>query len=480
MSVAQTVQSFAGIANENEFYGHHYLAEVFKGDIRALIESWQAAEEAAAQSLAAGEAAAEARADSRAPHKRLAGLGGKWFAALATLARLREDAERLQVHQQLHAPLFEALGYQLRPRQIELQAGMPVPVWAAFGQLHQAPQLLIVPAYQPGREDEDPLDHRLTAAHYGGQEIPPAFSKLSWLEILGEALFGSDQPPRYVILVGFREWLLVDRYKWPNNRLLRFDWSEILDRKESYTLQAAAALLHHDSLAPDQGASLLEGLDENAHKHAFGVSEDLKYALREAIEALGNEAVQQLREKAQAGKQGFYTGKDAVDAGDLSLETLRLVYRLLFLFYIEARPELGYVPIQTSEIYARGYSLESLRDLELTPLNTAAARDGLFFDVTLRRLFSLIGQGCGAAAQQSVLAGSVKEAFALAPLDSKLFDPEATPLLNQVRFPNHVWQRVIRLMSLTNGKGKSHKSGRVSYQLMSINQLGAVYEALLS
>ena len=137
MSVAQTVQSFTGIANENEFYGHHYLAEVFKGDIRALIESWQAAEEAAAQSLAAGEAAAEARADSRAPHKRLAGLGGKWFAALATLARLREDAERLQVHQQLHAPLFEALGYQLRPRQIELQAGMSVSVWVVFGQLHQ-------------------------------------------------------------------------------------------------------------------------------------------------------------------------------------------------------------------------------------------------------------------------------------------------------------------------------------------------------
>ncbi|HRD90344.1 MAG TPA: hypothetical protein PK752_19130, partial [Accumulibacter sp.] len=131
------------------------------------------------------------------------------------------------------------------------------------------------------------------------------------------------------------------------------------------------------------------------------------------------EAVRQLREKAQAGKQGFYTGKDAVDAGDLSLECLRLVYRLLFLFYIEARPELGYVPIQKSEIYARGYSLESLRDLELTQLNTPAARDGLFFDATLRRLFSLIGEGCGAVAQQSVLAGSVKEAFALAPLDSK-------------------------------------------------------------
>ena len=476
MSVAQTVQSFAGIANENEFYGHHYLAEVFKGDIRTLIESWQATEEAAAQAIASGAATEESRAEARAPYKRLGGLGGKWFATLASHGRLREDTERLQSHLQLHTPLLEALGYKLRPQQIELQGGMPVPVWAAYGEAHQSPQLLIVPAYQPGREEEDPLDHKLIAAHYDGQEIPKAFSNLSWLEILSEALFGTDQPPRYVILVGFKEWLLLDRYKWPNNRLLRFDWTEILDRKENYTLQAAAALLHHDSLAPNQGASLLDGLDENAHKHAFGVSEDLKYALRAAIELLGNEAVQQLRQKAQANKQGFYTGKDAVDAEELSLECLRLVYRLLFMFYIEARPELGYVPIQKSEIYAKGYSLESLRDLELTQLNTSTARDGMYFDATLRRLFSLIGQGCGAAIQQSITAGSVKEAFALAPLDSKLFDPTATPLLNQVRFPNHVWQQVIRLMSLSGGKHK----GRVSYQLLSINQLGAVYEALLS
>jgi hypothetical protein len=480
MSVAQTVQSFTGLANENEFYGHHYLAEVFKGDIRTLIESWQATEDTGAQAIAAGTANEDSRADAlvkiRAPFKRLGGLGGKWFAGLASQGRLNEDAERLQSHLQLHTPLLEALGYTLKPQQIELQGGMPVPVWAAYGEAHQAPQLLIVPAYQPGREDEDPLDHYLTAAHFGGQEVPNAFKKLTWLDIISEALFGTDQPPRYVILVGYKQWLLLDRYKWPNNRVLRFDWTEILDRKETYTLQAAAALLHHDSLAPDQGVSLLDGLDENAHKHAFGVSEDLKYALREAIELLGNEAVQQLRQKAQASKQGFYSGKDAVDAGELSLECLRLVYRLLFMFYIEARPELGYVPIQKSETYAKGYSLESLRDLELTQLNTSAARDGQFFDATLRRLFSLIGQGCGAAAQQSVLAGSVKEAFALAPLDSKLFDPAATPLLNQVKFPNHVWQRVIRLMSLSGGKHK----GRVSYQLLSINQLGAVYEALLS
>ena len=132
-----------------------------------------------------------------------------------------------------------------------------------------------------------------------------------------------------------------------------------------------------------------------------------------------------------------------MDAGDLSLESLRLVYRLLFMFYIEARPELGYVPIQKSETYAKGYSLESLRDLELIPLNTATAREGMFFDATLRRLFSLIGQECGAEIQPSLVAGSVKDAFALSPLDCKLFDPASTPMLNEVRFPqpSRHWRR---------------------------------------
>lgn len=68
----------------------------------------------------------------------------------------------------------------------------------------------------------------------------------------------------------------------------------------------------------------------------------------------------------------------------------------------------------------------------------------------------------------------------MAPLDSRLFDPSSTPLLNQVRFPNHVWQKVIELLSLTSPQNGRGRRGRVSYQLLSINELGAVYEALLS
>src|SRR5690606_28976074 len=72
------------------------------------------------------------------------------------------------------------------------------------------------------------------------------------------------------------------------------------------------------------------------------------------------------------------------------------------------------------------------------------------------------------------------EAFELPALKSHLFDSERTPLLNKVVFPNHVLLRVIRLMSLTRKAGGRRRRGRVSYAQLGINQLGAVYEALLS
>jgi len=64
------------------------------------------------------------------------------------------------------------------------------------------------------------------------------------------------------------------------------------------------------------------------------------------------------------------------------------------------------------------------------------------------------------------------------PLRCDLFDPERTPLLSRVRLRNHVLQRIIELLSLSReGRGRR---GRISYSQLGINQLGAVYEGLLS
>ncbi|WP_179309492.1 class I SAM-dependent DNA methyltransferase, partial [Escherichia coli] len=76
----------------------------------------------------------------------------------------------------------------------------------------------------------------------------------SWQDLLSTAVFTQNEPPRFVLLLGNRQLLLLDRTKWAQNRLLRFDFEEILSRRETDTLKATAVLLHKDSLLPGSGA----------------------------------------------------------------------------------------------------------------------------------------------------------------------------------------------------------------------------------
>jgi methylase of polypeptide subunit release factors len=154
------------------------------------------------------------------------------------------------------------------------------------------------------------------------------------------------------------------------------------------------------------------------------------------------------------------------------------------LFYIEARPELGYVPMK-ADAYRAGYSLETLRDLELVKLTTEESQIGFYLHESLQLLFDMIYNGAPPSAngpdQQLALDGSPDHhVFRITPLRSHLFDPKRTPLLNRVKFRNSVLQRVIELMSLSRPKNNRDRRGRISYAQLGINQLGAVYEALLS
>lgn len=377
-----TAQTFAGIENENEFFGHHYLAEVFRGDIRDQLDRWLEREDGV----------------WRAPQKVLAGLGGRWFQTRRALASAKSVQEMSEAFTGLQRPLLATLGYEITPEIVSLVDGYPFRCWARAGTAAsgRTPRLFVIPVMSSGNTEGDLLEQSVDLSLYPGAAPAHAIGA-TWADWLTDGVFGADDPPRFVLLVGADDWLLADAVKWPNNRLMRFTWSEILDRRDVSTLGACAALLHRESLAPEDGTPLLDGLDERAHKHAFAVSEDLKYALREAIELLGNEAARQLRAQAAEKKLSVFSGRAELDAGQLSLECLRLMYRLLFVFYIEARPELGYVPIR-SETYLKGYSLEALRDLELADLDTPRAREGHFFDDSLRRLFRLVHEGSGATA----------------------------------------------------------------------------------
>jgi len=354
-----------------------------------------------------------------------------------------------------------------------------------------------------GEETTDPLEQTLTPEQFEGlrpehadpnaalsdvevTENRPLDTELA--EVITKGLFALDEPPRYVIVANASQIVLLDRGKWPEKRLLRFELDEILGRKDTSTLKATVSLLHRQSTCPEEGFSLLDTFDENAHKHAFAVSEDLKYALREAIELIGNEAIRYIQDVR---KEKTY---DELDADQLTTECLRYMYRLLFLLYVEARPELGYAPMDSDE-YLNGYSLERLRDLELVDLSTETAKNGYYLHHSIERLFSLIYNGYPAVEtngeahrgdgqvaadfEEDGEAGPQHHTFRIEPLRSHLFDPERTPLLDGVKFRNETLQKVIRLMSLSDPDRRSSRE-RVSYAALGINQLGAVYEALLS
>jgi hypothetical protein len=131
-------------------------------------------------------------------------------------------------------------------------------------------------------------------------------------------------------------------------------------------LRALAGLLHREVLLPKGGQSVLDTLDENSHKHAFAVPTDLEYGAGKAIELIADEAIRHVREVSKDKLFG-----DEELARKLTRESLMYLYRLLFLFYVEARgAELedeegnAVVPMK-SDVYCLGYSRETLRDLEL-------------------------------------------------------------------------------------------------------------------
>ncbi|TAK52677.1 MAG: class I SAM-dependent DNA methyltransferase [Betaproteobacteria bacterium] len=484
--------NWTGITNENQFYSQHYLAEIFSGDVRGVLDAWAERETQAREA-----ARLQGHRDPawRSPASALGAMAREALQQLETLRRPHAPNERLAIGRALLGQCLQVFDLTCEPQRQPLseQGDLELPLLAELRNAQGEPLLWVLEAQALGEGedlDADPLSLKVHPQQLQSLGTTPVSRALQaadapdWQKLLSTAVFTQARPPRWVLLVSPWQWLLLDRAKFAQHRLLRFDWVELFSRRETETLKAVSVLLHRDSLLDAQGLSLLDTLDENAHKHAYGVSEDLKYALRECIELLGNDAAHQLVVQAREDQRGIYTGARALDPAELSLECLRYMYRLLFLFYIEARPELGYAPVD-SEVYLKGYSLESLRDLELVPLTTETERQGRYLHDSVQMLFRLVAEGTPALTRQSsLLAGSARQtgrdAFQIQPLKSHLFDLTRTPLLSKVVFPNYLLQRVVQLMSLSRPANGKRRRGRISYAQLGINQLGAVYEALLS
>ncbi len=451
----------AHVRNVGEFYSQHYLDAVLADDLHEVLERW---------------AARESEGGARSPYKRLAALAEPYFKALAEYPTTDDRERRPRICADFHAALLDALGYTRDPSRILLPDGSELPRTAAID--HQGkPYLWILEAPFPESEDDaDPLG---TPPLDPTRE--PGTPALSWRELLDGPLLRQEHAPRWVLLLAGPDLFLIDRDKWSLGQYLHFELGAMLGHRKPAALRAVAALLHHEVLVPESGQSLLDRLDERSHKHAFAVSTDLKRGVQQAIELIGDEAVYYKREVS---REKVFDRPEL--AQELARECITYLYRLLFLFYVEARGgEVGVVPMK-AEAYRHGLSLESLRDLELVPLTTDRARNGHYIHHSLEQLFTVVHLGWPhKARRQRGLEAQLATAVDLVvpPQRSPLFDRTRTPILSSVKLRNHVLQQVIALLSLSKEGSRSgghRQRGRISYAQLGINQLGAVYEGLLS
>ena len=279
-------------------------------------------------------------------------------------------------------------------------------------------------------------------------------------------------PAFALVLAG--QWALVaERERWPEGRWLAVNVQLVVERCETARggeVERALTCLDARSLLPTaEGETWWAATLEDSAAHTVGVSKDLREGVRSSIEILANEVV---RRRAVRGLEPLPQER----AQDLALQSLRYIYRIIFLLYAEASPELGVLPVGATE-YDAGYGLDRLRELALRELHEESALAGTHIYESLDRLFHLVDEGHNEqvpAAQEGSFDGLV-----FRPMRADLFRPAATALIDEVGLGNGALLRVLRHLLLTKENSKSGR-GFISYVELGINQLGAVYEGLMS
>lgn len=459
-----------GITNKNEYYTNHYFSTVFEENTSATISDWNAA--------------ARESEEIKTPWSLLRQNARQYYTAHDKFVRSFVNLQVLANIKALAGNYLKSLGYpEAKPEVVAVDDSLSVPVYLEMTKSNGAPLLWVLLSASKESDagimesfvfNADDVDDDAAGTLYKG-----ILGEMANEDLVTKILFGTAEPPRFIMLIGMNQIALIDRNKWNEKRYLQFELEEIFSRLENTTLQAMSVLLHKNSLCPDDGKVLLDELDEQSQKNASGVSQDLKYALRESIELLGNEVLYDM--KARLGRD---LDADPVDAGQLTLECLRYMYRMLFVLFIESRPELGYAPIKAQSYYS-GYSLESLRDIaDNIRDDVNEVGDGYYLHETLAKLYELIYDGYPKTEDELKKAtgsDSLHDMFLIAPLKAHIFDPEYTKMITAAKLRNSCMLRIIDLMSLTRATGrKNGRRGRISYANLGINQMGAVYEALLS
>lgn len=417
--------------------------------------------------------------DVKGFNKNISSLKDKYFKYKNEYLSLKRTKDRIKTTYAFHTELLNALGYNGNRNEydelylLKENEGIPVrnklyrgnkphlfimEMQSLISEIDKPAQDLFEQVYR--REQwESVFQINNPDVHLSPSVINEAISELFLIE--------QDIRPYYVLLLAGSEVYLMQYEKWFRGSYLRFSIEDLFDeaiiKRDYYSL--FYFLTSKGTLAPDADLVLMEQLDEDSHKSAYAVTKDLKEGIIKAVEMLANEAVYFLNTNEKDYELNELFAQNIKD------DCITLIYRLLFILYAESRSELELLPLN-DRTYERGYSLEMLRDLEQVPLTSESSKNGYFFHDSLFTLFKLINKGLNEKSANT-------KSFIINHIDTPLFDDDRYKVIKDIKFRNFIWQDIICQLSLSQ-KQRGKTRGRISYANLGINQLGSVYEGLLS
>ncbi|MDR2352533.1 MAG: N-6 DNA methylase, partial [Deltaproteobacteria bacterium] len=441
---------------------------------------------------------------SKTPWAILKGYAKYYFEALERAEKNESLSDKFQLIYELATKYLDALGYPKKEAiVVEIDKGVYAPVFREYRKKSGERTLWVLLATNEflkqdnAQNDEQKEDLDIEQNILNNNAFIFSNDNLEDLEDVEENSYYTSysnedlisktffklylkDPPRWIMLIGLKEILLIDRNTWNQNSYLSFNLLEIFGLCNTSTLEAMAVLLHFQSICPDEGENALDDFCDKSYRHSLEVSDGLKYSLRECVELLGNEVLHYYRNNHEKG-----TSPKAIEAKDLTLECLRFMYRILFILFIEADPKLRYAPMK-EEVYLSAYSFESLRDIaDNVKIETTDLSQSYYVFESLEKLFNLIFNGYpitdGDRGKLRKNKESIHGVFEIEALKAHIFDPERTPLITDAKLRDSTMIPIVKLMSISRTSNKKYsRKGRISYSSLGVNQLGAVYENLLS
>jgi hypothetical protein len=274
-----------------------------------------------------------------------------------------------------------------------------------------------------------------------------------------------ETTPRWAILTNGRYWrLYYQETSYKPENYFEVDLGEIIDKDCFAELKYFYLLFRREAFIPDsQDVCFLDDVYNESISYAKELGENVQENVYKAMKTLAEGFISFSENKLSLTDDEKVNNKTLREVQE---NTMKLLYRLLFIFYAEAG---GLLDIKNKS-YRDSYSLDSLKKIirnQITRGHTISQYTTIHW-TKLQDLFRLIDKGL-----------KIPEDNLFIPAyNGGLFDPKRNKFLKEKRVGDYFVAKAIDFLATSKSKDDSEK-GFVDYSSLDIRHLGAIYEGLL-